>query len=318
MKVSVYCMVFNHEPYLRDALEGFVRQQTDFEYEVIVHDDASTDRSREIIEEYAKNYPAIIKPVFQQENQYSKGVRVVDAFVLPRLTGEYVAVCEGDDYWTDPMKLQLQVDFLDKHPDYVACVHNTMKLDMMTGVESRMFSHTQDEDITVAEALAVGGGCYHTSSLMYRREYIYNRPAFFQKAKGFADYPMAIYLTLSGKMRFINRTMSYYRFGSISSWTRKTRADTNKIAMHHQYVVDMLEEVDRYTDGAHHAQIEHVILQNRYKILFYKEQYSQLRKMPYAQLYRQMPASYRAKTYLKQFLKVPYRFYRKLVYGTKD
>ena len=123
--LSIRCLVFNHEPYLRQCLDGFVMQKTDFPFEVIVHDDASTDGSADIIREYAEKYPDIIKPIYETENQYSKHdgslVKIVDAAMHP--DSKYLAMCEGDDYWTDPNKLQLQVAFLENHPDYYMSCH---------------------------------------------------------------------------------------------------------------------------------------------------------------------------------------------------
>ena len=123
IKVSVLCITYNHVNFIRQALDGFVMQKTNFPFEVIVHDDASTDGTTDIIREYAKKYPDIIKPIFQTENQWSKGVCFGPIYIWPKIQGEYVAINEGDDYWTDPLKLQKQVDFLDKHPDYSVCFH---------------------------------------------------------------------------------------------------------------------------------------------------------------------------------------------------
>lgn len=107
--VSVVCDVYNHEPYLRQCFDGFVMQKTNFKFEVLVHDDASTDKSAEIIIEYTNKYPDIFKPIIQKENQYSKGVDIWKIYQFPRVKGKYVAFCEGDDYWIDPLKLQKQV-----------------------------------------------------------------------------------------------------------------------------------------------------------------------------------------------------------------
>lgn len=119
--VSVCCCTYNHEPYIRDCLEGFVKQKTDFPVEYIIHDDASTDKTRIIIQEYAESYPDRIKPILQTENQYSQGVDPCTHIVLPSARGKYIALCEGDDYWTDTLKLQKQIDYLEKHEEVGLC-----------------------------------------------------------------------------------------------------------------------------------------------------------------------------------------------------
>lgn len=122
--VTIHCLVYNHEPYLRDCLEGFVMQQTNFPFVAIVHDDASTDGSAAIIREYEEKYPDIIKPIYETENQYSKRdgslTRIMNT-AIDATGAKYVAMCEGDDYWTDPLKLQKQVDFLEANPEYGLC-----------------------------------------------------------------------------------------------------------------------------------------------------------------------------------------------------
>lgn len=122
--VSVLCAAYNHERYIRNTLEGFVAQQTNFRYEVLVHDDASTDATAEIIREYAAKYPDLIRPVYQTQNQYSQGVGITRDILMPLVQGKYIAYCEGDDYWIDSNKLQKQVDFLESHPEYSATAHN--------------------------------------------------------------------------------------------------------------------------------------------------------------------------------------------------
>ena len=116
--VSICCLAFNHEPYIRKCIEGFLMQKTCFSFEVLIHDDASTDKTAEIIREYEAKYPKIVKSIYQSENQYSKGIKVSQIYQFPRAKGKYIAICEGDDYWTDPLKLQKQVDFLEKNEDY--------------------------------------------------------------------------------------------------------------------------------------------------------------------------------------------------------
>lgn len=126
--VSVCCLVYNHEPFLRECFDGFVMQKTNFPIEILVHDDASTDHSADIIREYTSKYPHLFKPIYQTENQYSKGVPITAKYQFPRAKGKYIAMCEGDDYRTDPLKLQKQVDFMEKHNDYVLSFHNAINM----------------------------------------------------------------------------------------------------------------------------------------------------------------------------------------------
>ena len=124
--VAIQCAVYNHEPYLRQCLDGFVMQKTNFRFVAIVHDDVSTDNSAAIIREYAEKYPDIIKPIYEKENQWSKHdgslERVLDK-AFKATCAKYVAWCEGDDYWTDPFKLQKQVDFMEAHPECTVTFH---------------------------------------------------------------------------------------------------------------------------------------------------------------------------------------------------
>lgn len=128
--VAIQCTAYNHESYIREALDGFVMQQTDFPFVAIVHDDASTDGTAAIIQEYAEKYPNIIKPIYETENQYSKkngSLTRIMRNACEATGAKYIALCEGDDYWTDPLKLQKQVDFLEAHPDYSMCFANAIE-----------------------------------------------------------------------------------------------------------------------------------------------------------------------------------------------
>lgn len=122
-KLSICCITYNHATFIRQALDGFMMQKTNFPFEIIIHDDASTDGTADIIREYEQKYPDIIRATYQSENQWSKGVNVLKTFVYPKIQGQYVALCEGDDYWTDENKLQKQVDYLDAHPEMSICFH---------------------------------------------------------------------------------------------------------------------------------------------------------------------------------------------------
>ena len=121
--ISIICPAYNHERYIESAIRGFLSQDCSEPFEILIHDDASTDGTQRIIREWQARYPSIIKPLLQTENQYSKGVRPWQ-LLLARARGEFVACCEGDDFWVDPGKLRKQVGFLKAHPEYSCSAHN--------------------------------------------------------------------------------------------------------------------------------------------------------------------------------------------------
>ena len=294
MMVSVYCLAYNHEKYIRSALDGFVSQKTDFLYEVFVHDDASTDGTAAIIREYAEKYPHIIKPILQTENQYSQGVKIFNTHILPRISGKYLAICEGDDFWCDPYKLQIQVDFLEANPEYAACVHNTRKLDLSNGKESLLFGN-EAYDVTLAHTIRYGSAAYQTSSLLYRSQYAYNRPAFMFAVKSLGDYPMAIHLSLMGKMRYMPEAMSTYRANVPGSWTQRVGMRPEKLIAVTESTITMLKMADDFSGGAHHELFDEVVKKNEYKLLKLKREFRKAVRHPG---YRTESAKERAKIFL--------------------
>ena len=142
--VAIHCLVYNHAPYLRDCFEGFVMQQTNFPFVAVVHDDASIDNSAAIIREYEENYPHIFKPIYETENQYSKHDDSLEQIMNDAIDAsgaKYVAMCEGDDYWTDPLKLQKQVDFMEANPEYVLCCHRYKIYNQNDGTWDKDYVH---------------------------------------------------------------------------------------------------------------------------------------------------------------------------------
>lgn len=145
IKVSICCLTFNHEKFIQKALDSFLMQEIKFDYEILIHDDASTDRTVEIIKEYQEKYPNIIKPIFQSENQWSKGITALSAtYNFPRAKGSYIAMCEGDDYWTDPFKLQKQVDFLDINFQYSFVCGGFVRKNLAERTEENIIKEIED------------------------------------------------------------------------------------------------------------------------------------------------------------------------------
>lgn len=214
--VSISCITYNHAPYIREALEGFVSQQTDFPFEVLIHDDCSTDGTTEIIREYEAKYPEIIKPMYETENQYSQGKPIgTQVWNLPRAQGKYIALCEGDDYWTDPLKLQKQVDFLESHPDFGMCYGKVKNYIEETRIFDGSFGGDSESFVNLIFANTIP-----TCTVLIRKD-ILNRYKNDTQSNGkysMGDYPMWLYAASQSKIKFINNEFAVYRIvsGSMS------------------------------------------------------------------------------------------------------
>lgn len=215
--VSICCLTYNHILYIRQCLDGFMMQKINFPIEILIYDDASTDGTQGIIREYEKKYPDIIKPIYQKENQYSKGIKVSLVYNYSRAKGKYIALCEGDDYWTDPYKLQKQVDFLESHPDYVMCSHRFNQYIQ----EKELLEEEQDKDFKGADYdlknLIGGKWLTQTLTVMYRRSAL--------DLKRYAAYGMSMDMILfyellrNGKGYCFPDIMAVYRLHNGGVWS---------------------------------------------------------------------------------------------------
>lgn len=224
-KVSIHCLVYNHEPYLRKCLDGFVMQKTDFAFEVIVHDDCSTDGSPAIIKEYAEAYPDIIKPIFEIENQYSKnGFSGIDLIMSAHTNGKYIALCEGDDYWIDPYKLQKQVDFLEAHPECTMVCNRTNKYsEKNRRFIGDSFCMEKNGFLQTKDIVRKGGLYISTCSIIYRSSLLEDYPDYCKQCH-VGDYPLQIMAAMKGNIYYLDDPMSVYRVENPSSWVGSTVA----------------------------------------------------------------------------------------------
>ena len=314
-KVSVLCAAYNHEEYLRQTLDSFVNQKTDFPFEVLVNDDASTDSTGDIIREYAARYPEIIRPFYQKENLYSRRINLYDVVFFPACRGEYIAVCEGDDYWNDPEKLQLQVDWLDAHPEYSACVHNSIGR-FSDQPDKVLFAQDGDRDIPFEQVVQGMSHAYHTSSILARREFILNPPDYRDVAyhQGyFTDYAIGVRLGLSGKVRFLDRCMSVYRIGSNpSAWSRGVGQEYHKLKRFVSGEIAMLKTVKQHPlTPEQEAAIDQVLLEREYELLYIEGRVDEMVEPPYDKIHKSMGKGRIISTELKRRLPHLHRLYRK-------
>lgn len=218
--LAIRTIVYNHKSYLRDYFEGVVMQKTNFPFVAVVHDDCSTDGSTEIIKEYADKYPDIIKPIFEKENQWHKHdgslARIMNE-AIAATNAKYVAICEGDDYWTDPYKLQKQVDYMEAHSECAVCFHPVMVHDQQTG-EEYQDTLTKVPQITTIHDLARLNNYIHTPSVMYRYNPKVSETMSQLGKLGVGDYLMSMLYAQHGNICKLPDYMAVYRQG-VGVWT---------------------------------------------------------------------------------------------------
>ena len=251
--VSICNLVYNHEKWLRRCLDGFVMQKTSCKFEVLSHDDASTDSSATIIREYEERYPDIFHPIYQTENQYSKGRGIFVPILLPKARGKYIALCEGDDYWTDPEKLQMQVDFLEAHPDHAMVYTQTRSYHESQHRYGRVRGGAVNTDFRTL----LDRNCIYTQTVVMHRDAVERyveeiRPH--EKGWKMGDYPMWLYFAATSKIGFIERPTAVYRLLNESASHSRDYGkmirfvnSSNEIChyMAERFAPELLEEVEK-------------------------------------------------------------------------
>ncbi|OCL87499.1 putative glycosyltransferase EpsE [Aliarcobacter thereius] len=228
--VSILCITYNHENYIEDAIKGFLIQETNFEFEILIHDDASTDNTQNIIKKYEKEYPNIIKVIYQKENQYSKGIKPLWEFLYPKTLGKYIAFCEGDDFWVDNLKLQKQVDLLEKNPDFKLVFHKSKRISNEP-LENKIIGEysSKTTKIPFQNILLRTKGMIPTASCVISRNAFDMTYKFMSENKYLlqGDIYMQYISAFSKGALYINEMMSIYRYRIQGSWTNKHNMNSN-------------------------------------------------------------------------------------------
>lgn len=290
-KVTVICMAYNHENFIRQTLDGFINQKVDFDVEYIIHDDASTDGTRSIIEEYHSNYPNIIKPIFEVENQYQRPGVPVSIEIQNASNSEYIALCEGDDYWIDDYKLKKQIEYMDKNPQCSLTIHNAFILDNVSKKRKKINPYPHAGIIPIRELLNERKGCLPpTASMVFRTEIIQKMPLeIFRSPVG--DRNRRMYLATKGYVYYFDDVMSVYRTNNSQSFDGRLQDYNTSLSMaksmeefyirfnnytNHEYdnEVKMLIAFEYY---AHHSRFNEIeaIREN----IYYKEKTSIFNKI---------------------------------------
>jgi glycosyltransferase involved in cell wall biosynthesis len=225
-KVSVLITTYNQENLITHTVDSVLMQVVDFDYEIVIGEDASSDRTREIVVELARQHPEKIRVLLRDPEVANRERHLFGKMnflqALQSCRGEYIAILDGDDYFTSPNKLQKQVDFLDAHPECMICFHNVRAVyaDGSEGVEN-MCAEDQKE-ITGIEQL-LWGNFIPSCSIMHRREPVLQLPDWFFTVK-VGDWPLNIFRAQFGKIGYLNEVLSAYRVHAAGVWSLGKRS----------------------------------------------------------------------------------------------
>ena len=277
--VSVCTITYNHEKYIREAIDSFLMQETNFPFEIVVGEDCSLDNTKKILDAYVKRYPNIIKLVSSEKNV---GANKNSQRTMSACLGEYMAACEGDDYWTDKYKLQIQIDEMKKHPEVNISFHPVYELkDARKGKVLAKHSN-KNKIFSTSEVILGEGGFMPTNSLVVKKEVINNLPEWFHEEAPVGDYFIQIFGARNAGALYINKVMGIYRTNHTESWSHSLY-DDKKIITYVEKMRKVMKFLDNDLEKKYSKEINKCInlyywsvikykgIKNDDKILFYEK-----------------------------------------------
>lgn len=287
---SISCLTFNHASYIRQALDSFLMQETDFAYEILIHDDASTDGTGDILREYERNYPDRVKPLIQTENQYSQGIdNISGAFNFPRVKGKYIFMCDGDDYWVSPHKLQKQVDYLEAHPDCALCIHSA-KIDLVgrAFTEKEMRPYCGNRVISPEEIVDKPSG-YAMSSMAFPSRLVKALPDYYVDCP-VGDTPLQLMAAAEGYGYYIDEPMSAYRVGVAGSWTTAGKSGDyeSKQKAYYERMKRVYEKFDIATGGRFTEAADSAVKRTYYQTMVNLRRFEEILDPEYKKYYKEL------------------------------
>lgn len=295
--VSINCITYNHEKYIAKALESFLMQKTNFDFEIIVSDDFSTDNTVEIVKRFQKKFPNKIRLIQGEKNI---GARKNGMRAHNNSLGKYVAICEGDDYWTDCNKLQKQIDYMEKNTDCSMIFHNSEKIDDKTkkSVGFMIDSNLESKKIFIKDFFELK--FIPTASIIYKKELKDNMPKWYMEAVT-GDFPFILILIANSYAYYMNDTMSVYRVGNSQSMMEKWKIKSNNLDFqinHAQGYLDILKNFNKFSDFKYDFIIKEEIKNREFEILLLKGNLKEIKSEKYKENYMKISVKNKLKTFI--------------------
>lgn len=315
--VSVNCATYNHEDYIAEAIEGFLLQKTNFEFEILIGEDCSTDGTREIVKEYANLFPSKIRLITSDQN-----VGAAENFyrLHQNSKGKYIALCEGDDYWLDPLKLQKQVDYMEQHPNCTLCFHNGEVLEANSNKlsrkiipwlkENRKYYRRENAIYSAGEIALLG--YIPTASYLYPKHLLNNLPEWcFHSVVG--DNVIKLITASHGYAYYMDEAMSVYRFGVPGSATTNWEKENNTIEKqikHNQGFIDLFDNFNNYSNFKYEKEIEQAKKIFEFQILVIRGEWKNIKNLKYEELFKELSIRVKVSTYIKCYFPQAFRILR--------
>lgn len=288
--VTVILPTHNHAPFIAQAIESVLMQKTEFPFDILLHDDASTDGTADICRMYAARHPEKITLIAQTENQYQKDRRIQSHILIPKVTAKYTAILDGDDYWTDPEKLQKQVGYLEANPDCTLCVGAADVVDVHGGVVGRTAPYRESRRVDPNDMIRAGGGFTATNTIVMPTQLLKDLPEFADHIEA-EDIPFQLLGALTGYAWYIADTLMAYRQAVPGSWsTRQYASGVETRIKTSRDIIALNKGYDEFSGGKYHEAFAEAIRYQEFLILCYERKLREAMRPPYRVFYRALSA----------------------------
>ena len=283
--VTVILPTHNHAPFIAQAIESVLMQKTDFPFDILLHDDASTDGTADVCRAYAAKYPETITLIAQAVNQYTIDRRIQSHILIPRVNAKYTAILDGDDYWTDPEKLQKQVAYLESHPDCTLCIGAANLVDVNGRTIGRVAPYEESRVVDPADMIRGGGGFNATNTIVMPTRLLKDLPEFADHVEA-EDIPFQLLGALAGYAWYIADTLMSYRISVPGSWSTRQYASAMETRIKtSRDLIALNEGYDAFSGGKYHEAFVYAIRYQEFLILTYQHRLKEAKRPPYRVYY---------------------------------